>query len=104
MHPTGTYNHSKPLLADSPTDSCRNVLCNTSCSDNGLDLLISGETASVSGSLEGSDTTTPSSPPSVVYCVSSKFKNDGYELSNNKIATSEFSALPAINGKIVTFT
>lgn len=73
MHPTGMLHmtSNKPILADSPTDSLKSGLCKTSSLDNGLDLLIGADSVSIASSVESSDTTTPSSPPSVVYCVGS---------------------------------
>lgn len=72
MHPIGVHATSnKPILADSPTDSLKSGLCKTSSLDNGLDLLIGADSVSIASSVGSSDTTTPSSPPSVIYCVGS---------------------------------
>lgn len=92
------HHSNKPVLADSPTDTIKSGLCKTSSLDNGLDLLVGSDTVSVTSSLEGSDTTTPSSPPSVVYCVGDKNKNGLYltPMDNGLI---QLPLLPSLHGK-----
>ncbi len=98
MHPVGVHGN-KPVLADSPTDTLKSGLCKTSSLDNGLDLLVASDAVSISSSLEGSDTTTPSSPPSVVYCVAEKIVRSGTCGTPVDGGSVQLPPLPSLHGK-----
>jgi hypothetical protein len=98
MHSVNIHS-SKHYFTDLPNDSLKES-CKASSIDNGLDSLANSDSVSVSSSLEGSDTTTPSSPPSVVYCVGEKSKSSACEIPVRN-SSRELHVLSSLHGKIL---